>query len=282
MNYVRLSPSAKVSEPFEIKDGDFLQLGMDFRGSSEFEYKCVRLRVQINSQHGKKVNNFNMETHETLFTRNGLSVSDASSSSNNQECSICLVAIAPCQPLFVAPCSHVWHYKCIRPIVVKNYPNFQCPNCRSMCDLEAEIEVPHFELKKTSSEVQERTFGEVQEEEEKVRMRRLDEESKDQQSDDTEQGDNRQGRHILEALLDVDSDNEPGSKVVNPIPTNKAINNNENNEATLNIETTGRELNLLDIFSSDDGGTKESTPQGIDLSNSPILTPPSDAGPFVL
>lgn len=50
-------------------------------------------------------------------------------------------SLQPCQSLFVAPCSHVWHYKCIRPILnSSNYPQFLCPNCRAVTDLEAEIE----------------------------------------------------------------------------------------------------------------------------------------------
>jgi hypothetical protein len=50
----------------------------------------------------------------------------------------------PCQSLFVAPCSHVWHYKCIRPILNdhKTWPQFLCPNCRAVTDLEAEVEDP--------------------------------------------------------------------------------------------------------------------------------------------
>lgn len=47
----------------------------------------------------------------------------------------------PCQSLFVAPCSHVWHYKCIRPILnAPTWPNFLCPNCRAVADLEADVE----------------------------------------------------------------------------------------------------------------------------------------------
>lgn len=49
----------------------------------------------------------------------------------------------PCQSLFVAPCSHVWHYKCIRPILNgPTWPNFLCPNCRAVADLEADVEDP--------------------------------------------------------------------------------------------------------------------------------------------
>lgn len=51
------------------------------------------------------------------------------------------MSIAPCQSLFVAPCSHVWHYKCIRPILIGHtWPNFLCPNCRAVADLEADVE----------------------------------------------------------------------------------------------------------------------------------------------
>jgi hypothetical protein len=43
----------------------------------------------------------------------------------------------------VAPCSHVWHYKCIRPILNgPTYPNFLCPNCRAVTDLEADVDDP--------------------------------------------------------------------------------------------------------------------------------------------
>ena len=88
--------------------------------------------------------------------------SDAASA-HSSECAICLMSIAvsdlkiifkemlsfikPCQSLFVAPCSHVWHYKCIRPILNdhKTWPQFLCPNCRAMADLEADVDDPHDE-----------------------------------------------------------------------------------------------------------------------------------------
>lgn len=58
-----------------------------------------------------------------------------------QECCICLYAIAPFQALFLAPCSHIFHFKCLRPIVFQNYPGFSCPLCRSYFDLEASVAV---------------------------------------------------------------------------------------------------------------------------------------------
>lgn len=50
----------------------------------------------------------------------------------------------PCQSLFVAPCSHTWHYKCIRVIINgPHWPHFICPNCRTVADLEAELDDPY-------------------------------------------------------------------------------------------------------------------------------------------
>ena len=52
--------------------------------------------------------------------------------------------LQPCQSLFVAPCAHAWHYKCIRPLLEgKNstYPQFLCPNCRAYTDLTADVDV---------------------------------------------------------------------------------------------------------------------------------------------
>ncbi len=59
-------------------------------------------------------------------------------------CAVFAKICQPCQSLFVAPCSHVWHYKCIRPILNdhKSWPQFLCPNCRAVTDLEADIEDP--------------------------------------------------------------------------------------------------------------------------------------------
>lgn len=64
------------------------------------------------------------------------------STSNNdvEECCICLYALAPFQALFVSPCSHTYHFKCIRPLL-QSYPGFQCPICRTYSDLEASVTI---------------------------------------------------------------------------------------------------------------------------------------------
>ncbi|KAK9772660.1 hypothetical protein SCAR479_10711 [Seiridium cardinale] len=139
LNHIRLSPPGNESKPYVVNDGDIVQLGIDFRGGEEMIFRCVKMRIELNRGWQNKPNNFNMATHKRL--RN-LTSTDASAS-HAQDCSICLNAIAPCQSLFVAPCSHTWHYKCIRELLLgPSHPIFTCPNCRAAADLDADIEEP--------------------------------------------------------------------------------------------------------------------------------------------
>jgi E3 ubiquitin-protein ligase DMA1/2 len=56
----------------------------------------------------------------------------------------------------------VWHYKCIRPILNgATWPNFLCPNCRAVADLEADVEDPG-EFEEWDDDV-EQTNGESEE-----------------------------------------------------------------------------------------------------------------------
>jgi hypothetical protein len=57
----------------------------------------------------------------------------------------------------------VWHYKCIRPILNgPTWPNFLCPNCRAVADLEADVEDPaDFEEWEDSEEAPDATKPEV-------------------------------------------------------------------------------------------------------------------------
>jgi hypothetical protein len=45
------------------------------------------------------------------------------------------------QALFIAPCSHAFHYKCIRPLLETHHPSFSCPLCRTFANLEEDVEV---------------------------------------------------------------------------------------------------------------------------------------------
>jgi pSer/pThr/pTyr-binding forkhead associated (FHA) protein len=139
LNHMRLSPAGVESNLTALRNGDVLQLGMDFRGGIEDVFRCVKMRVEVNKSWQRKANQFNKEAHERLKALALLDDSEAS------ECAICLLKVKPCQSVFISPCSHCWHYKCIRPIVVKSYPQFLCPNCRETCDLEADDEESELE-----------------------------------------------------------------------------------------------------------------------------------------
>lgn len=58
------------------------------------------------------------------------------------------------QALFIAPCSHAFHYKCIRPMLETHHPAFSCPLCRTFANLEEDVEIdaPLFELEDDTPE----------------------------------------------------------------------------------------------------------------------------------
>ncbi|MCJ1403998.1 hypothetical protein MMC11_007222 [Xylographa trunciseda] len=146
LNHIRLSQPSVESRPFPVNDGDVVQLGIDFRGGEEMIFRCVKIRVECNRAWQKSLNNFNMTTHKRLraLGKHEVKKDSDTASMHSSECAICLMSIAPCQSLFVAPCSHVWHYKCIRPMLNdhRTWPQFMCPNCRAMADLEADVDDP--------------------------------------------------------------------------------------------------------------------------------------------
>ncbi|PKS13262.1 hypothetical protein jhhlp_000033 [Lomentospora prolificans] len=149
LNHIRLSPPGTESRPYAVNDGDIIQLGIDFKGGEEMIFRCVKMRLELNRGWQNKLNTFNMSTHKRLRNL----VSNGSSNSSSQDCSICLNSIAPCQSLFVAPCSHTWHYKCIRSLLTSpQYPIFVCPNCRAAADLEAEVDEPCEEWQQLTGE----------------------------------------------------------------------------------------------------------------------------------
>jgi hypothetical protein len=137
------------SRPYPVSDGDLVQLGIDFKGGEEVIFRCVKIRIEINRGWQKSLNSFNTSEYKKIVNRtkppkkNAKARDSDAASTSSSECSICLNPVAPCQALFVAPCSHVWHFKCIRNLINgANFPNFLCPNCRFSADLEADVEPP--------------------------------------------------------------------------------------------------------------------------------------------
>jgi hypothetical protein len=62
-------------------------------------------------------------------------------SSHSYDALIGLFSVTIRQALFIAPCSHAFHYKCIRPLLDAHHPAFSCPLCRTFADLEEDVEV---------------------------------------------------------------------------------------------------------------------------------------------
>jgi pSer/pThr/pTyr-binding forkhead associated (FHA) protein len=58
LNHIRLSQPNTESRLFPIKDGDIIQLGIDFRGGEEMIFRCVKIRIECNRAWQKKPNNF--------------------------------------------------------------------------------------------------------------------------------------------------------------------------------------------------------------------------------
>ncbi|KAI9511960.1 SMAD/FHA domain-containing protein [Russula earlei] len=170
LNHVRLSPANQDSRPFELKDGDTLQLGVDYQGGTEDIYKCVRIRVEIGREWQACANVFKCVTFSGLAAIDCLSggVFRFSTTALRQlrslaalnaptapkptdkkpvpksgfsDCCICLFSVTIRQALFIAPCSHAFHYKCIRPLLETHHPAFLCPLCRTFANLEEDVEI---------------------------------------------------------------------------------------------------------------------------------------------
>lgn len=136
LNSWRLSPANKPSPKCELHDGDIMQLGINFRGGTEDVFRCVKMRVELDSACRRVVSEYNVESLKKLREQ----YSKAHDTTELQNCAICFGSLLPCQPLFIAPCAHGWHYRCIRPLLVRSYPLFRCPNCRNTYDLEEDEE----------------------------------------------------------------------------------------------------------------------------------------------
>ncbi|EMD36391.1 hypothetical protein CERSUDRAFT_66022 [Gelatoporia subvermispora B] len=149
LNHVRLSPANTESRPSELRDGDLLQLGVDYQGGTEDIYKCVKIKVEVGREWQAHSNPFNANALKQLraiaLPTGGSSMAVAkktiSAKSALPDCCICLFAVTINQALFIAPCSHAFHYKCIRPMLETHHPAFSCPLCRTFANLEEDVEV---------------------------------------------------------------------------------------------------------------------------------------------
>lgn len=67
LNHSRLSAANTESKPHLIKDGDILQLGVDYQGGTEDIYKSVKIRIELNREWQQSANAFKFVNASFLF-----------------------------------------------------------------------------------------------------------------------------------------------------------------------------------------------------------------------
>ncbi|WFD22418.1 hypothetical protein MEQU1_001088 [Malassezia equina] len=144
VNRIRLSPPGVLSRAFEVRDGDIVQFGIDYQGGSEDIFRAVKVRMEIDRDSSIRPTAYGHSKLSQLQTAQKDTPAHKAKESDKEqsldECCICLLKIRVCQALFIGPCSHIFHYKCIRPIMSLHYPGFSCPLCRTFADLEADLQ----------------------------------------------------------------------------------------------------------------------------------------------
>lgn len=139
LNRLRLSPSGKESRPYPLKAGDIIQLGVDYQGRQEEIYKCVTIKLFVSDCNGSKIKPKNARMKTAISHL--IAAMNPNNDAVNEEmvsCCICLSDMEPFQALFLAPCSHCFHYKCCTPLLASGFM-FQCPLCRQVANLEADV-----------------------------------------------------------------------------------------------------------------------------------------------
>ncbi|KOS15223.1 component of the spindle assembly checkpoint dma1 [Malassezia pachydermatis] len=143
LNRLRLAPAGILSRTYELQDGDLVQLGVDYQGGSQDVYRAIKIRMEIDREPKQQSRDYGekmlRQFQSTKAQPGAPSGTAAPVGQGLDECCICLLKIRVFQPLFIAPCSHIFHYKCIRPLISLHYPGFSCPLCRTFADLEADI-----------------------------------------------------------------------------------------------------------------------------------------------
>lgn len=196
----------------------------------------------------------------------------------------------PCQSLFVAPCSHVWHYKCIRPILNgPTWPNFLCPNCRAVADLEEDVDDPD-DLEDWEADAAE-TNGDAVNQDHQLTPRASPpplngtHDASSSSNDETSNTGNLvelqqaiSNINISESLQNIANEPIPDPQTPHPRATASSSSSSFSNSQPLPINVAGANefSGLTPMFANTmDGLTPGGTHDG-------PMTPRNDAGPFVL
>lgn len=147
VNRCRLSPPGQESRSYRLNEGDLVQFGIDYQGGSLDHYRAIKVRfeIQLESKPERHLSEYANSTLQKLQA--GSAAADENGGKEQPQrgqsvtdCCICLMKIRVFQSLFISPCSHMFHYKCIRPMIQLHYPGFSCPLCRSFFDLEEDVQ----------------------------------------------------------------------------------------------------------------------------------------------
>ncbi|CAO3641505.1 unnamed protein product [Cunninghamella echinulata] len=178
LNHNRLCGAHKESDKIYLKDGDILQLGVQYQDGLKSFHRCVKLKVEMHHQDLTKTAFYQQvmkkyqwhhqpyqhpssmtlsPTNTTIVPSNSLTMMNQKKNptkekhveeeENEEEdyCSICLDNISNINTinthpefLFVSPCAHLFHHSCIQPLISSIYPGFQCPVCRHYANLETD------------------------------------------------------------------------------------------------------------------------------------------------
>ncbi|KAG8969741.1 hypothetical protein FRC03_001086 [Tulasnella sp. 419] len=159
VNHVRLSLAKQESRPFPLKNGDVIQLGVNRRCGAETMHQCVKFTIDMSFEEAPSSSSAGLRFLKQLLkgssesSKEKMSSPVASPSTDGShlveqekaagladDCCICLSPMTINGALFSAPCSHAFHYKCIRPVIEQQYPSFSCPLCRSFVNLDEDVE----------------------------------------------------------------------------------------------------------------------------------------------
>lgn len=141
LNQMRLSPSGERSRPHVINSGDIIQLGVDYQNNQREIFRCVVMKfiVSTNVLIRSRENNekLGMAIRQLTAAMNPNAPGNTSNGGEAaSDCCICLGRMVLMQALFLASCSHIFHYRCVVPLL-KGGIMFLCPLCRQATNLDS-------------------------------------------------------------------------------------------------------------------------------------------------
>ncbi|KAJ3329998.1 hypothetical protein HDU76_006688 [Blyttiomyces sp. JEL0837] len=151
LNKMRLSPSGKESRPYPLRENDLLTFGVDYKGKNDPVFKAVNIKIGFFDSDWIKEKRKNanparfrtalkalLQSSNPYGTASNTSPTDDDSENGSTDCCICINTIAPFQAIFIAPCSHCYHFKCVYQMLIQS-SMFQCPICRQVANLAASV-----------------------------------------------------------------------------------------------------------------------------------------------